>query len=195
MLIPSSQADKLRNFQNGLFHRKDIPESDRRYALYLLLRPRLGWLKKEIKDLGIEGDEAESEIYLMCCNLFHKFNPAKSSIVPFLTRYIPWEASKLLRRLSKETEEPVGLTTTGGMHLTQEEYYWTIPHILLEDRYIGKLFTRSEKYLMYVILESDLDELDQVSIAKTIDVNRKTWISRMKDLREILESEGFNATT
>lgn len=194
MLIPSAQADKLREYQNGLFHRNDIPEHDRRYALYLLLRPKLGWLKQKLKELDLEGAEAESEIYLMCCQLFKMFDPQKSSLVPFLTRHIPWEASKLIRKLSKHTDIPSGLIKPDEEYWMDEEFYWTIPHILLEDRYIGNLFTASEKYLIYVILESDTDELHQVSIASKMQINRKTWISRMKELKEILESEGFNAT-
>lgn len=193
MLIPSTQADKLRDYQNGLFHREDIPKSDRRYALYLLLRPRLGWLKAEIKKLDIENDEAESEIYIMCCRLFDRFDPTKSSIVPYLTRHIPWESSRLLKILSKETDIPIGLTQSEELYYMQEEFYWTVPHILLEDRYIGNLFTKDEKYLMYVILESDIDELNQVAIAEKIKINRKTWISRMKDLQEVFKEEGLNA--
>lgn len=193
MLIPQSQAAKLRNYQNGLFHREDIPKSDRRYALYLLLRPRLGWLKSEIKKLDIESDEAESEIYLMCCRLFDRFDPTKSSIVPYLTRHIPWESSRLLRVLSKEPDMPIGLTQSEEICYMQEEFYWTVPHILLEDRYIGNLFTKDEKYLMYVILESDIDELNQVAIAEKTKINRRTWISRMKDLQEVFKEEGLNA--
>jgi len=195
MLIPSTQADKIREYQNGLFHREDIPESDRRYALYLILRPRLGWLKQKIKELDIESDEAESEIYLMCCNLFYRFNPKKSSLVPFLTRHIPWESSKLLKKLSKNREEPSGLLESDEQFFLQEEFYWTIPHILLEDRYIGKSLTRGERYVISVILESDSDELSQVAIANKMNINRKTWISRMNDLQEIFELEEHNGTT
>lgn len=193
MLIPRSHANKLRNFQNGVFHREDIPRHEREYVFYLLLRPMLNDFKKEIKDLGLESWEAESEIYLMTCLLFKRFDPSKSSIVPFIANQLGWVASAIKNRLSKNREDPAGLIQSHGHYSMQEEFYWTVPNILLEDRFIGNLFTKSERYLIYMILESDDDELSQVSIAEKLKVNRRTWIARMNELRELFELEEFNA--
>ena len=192
MHIPSAQAQKLRDYQNSLFNNPTEPKSERIYVFYLLVRPHLLWLRdKLIENFHMKNCEAESEVYIFCANLFNNFNYEKSSIVPYLVKYIPWIASKLERKLTRQLlkEVPSGLINIPEKpYGIQEEYYWKVPNILLTDRYIGKSFTRSEKYVIYMILTSDSKELTKNHLARKCNIDRKTMVSKLMDLREVLET-------
>jgi transcriptional antiterminator len=68
-----------------------------------------------------------------------------------------------------------------------EEYYWSAPEILINDRYVGKRFTKSEKYIIYIVLLSDDNALSNQCIADICNVDRKTIASKLSDIREVLE--------
>jgi len=68
----------------------------------------------------------------------------------------------------------------------QEEYYWQVPNILLTDRYINNLFTRSEKYYIYKILMSEDNKLTQRDLSEACGISRPTMIQRISELREVL---------
>lgn len=190
MLIPSARADKIRSYQNSLFNNPTESKSERIYVFYLLIRPMLGWLKKElISEYSIEPHEAESELYILCANLFNGFDYNKSSIIPYLSKHIVWKINRLKRKLNKTIlkEEPSGLNIISEHeHYTiDEEYYWSVPNILIDDKYITKLFTRSEKYIIMTILSCD-NCLTIQGIADMCEINKKTAALRLSDIREVL---------
>jgi len=191
MRIPSAQAQKLRDYQNSLFNNPTEPRSERIYVFYLLVRPCLLWLRgRLIKNFHLKNCEAESEMYIFCADLFDNFNYKKSSIVPYLVKYIPWMASKLERKLTRYTlkEIPDGLTVVPeDPYYIQEEYYWKVPNILLTDRYVGKSFTLGEKYFIFKLLTSDKQDLSIQKLAKQCDMDRKTMTLKLRDLKEVLE--------
>lgn len=185
MLIPSARAALLRNYQSVLFHDKTHPLSERRYVFYLLLRPILEWLKSILMTKGLESAEAESELFIFCSGLFDKFDSTKSSIVPYLNKQIPWSIEHLARRFNKKEAQFYDVIDYEEL---DEEFYWSIPNILTEDRYTGKVFTKAEKYLIFRILALDDDKLTQVDIAEQLGVNRLTANKYLLEIREKLQS-------
>jgi len=192
MRIPSAQAQRLRDYQNSLFNNPTEPKSERIYVFYLLLRPCLLWLRERlIENFHMRSCEAESELYILCGGLFNSFNYKKSSIVPFLVKHIPWAASKLERKLTKQIlkEIPSGLITMPDEpYKIEEEYYWSVPDVLMNDRYVGKSFTKGEKYVIYTILTSDNEELTVSHLARKCNIDRKTMTQKLLDLKEVFEN-------
>jgi hypothetical protein len=149
------------------------------------------WFKKElVQKYNLEPDEAESELYILCANLFKGFDYTKSSIIPYLSKHIPWKINHLKRKLDKTllTEEASGFTILDSSYEIEEEYYWSVPEILINDKYVGKSFTKSEKYLIYIILTSGNNALSQQCIANICNVDRKTIASKISDIREVLDN-------
>ena len=175
MQIPTRRQELLRKYEKGLFHTKDLPKHERLYGFYLLLRPILGWLKEELIKKGLEPDEAESELYLYSSKLFNEFNTSRSSIIPYLEKAIPWAASKLLR-----TKKEAKITYQEEEYFLDEEFYWDPIKILIEDRYVGKMFTRSEKSVISRILSEDKD------LVPNLLVGRKTVYTYLGDIKEVL---------
>jgi len=192
MKIPSARAELLRSYQNALFYNPKEPKSERLYVFYLLVRPLLGWVKRIlVVDHDLLPSEAESELYLLCSRLFSGFDRNKSSIVVYLSKYIPWKAEHLIRKVEKGSlkEEPCGLLNSPEeSYEMDEEYYWKIPDILTTDRYIGNVFTRSMKYVTYNILISDSKDLTVTTLAKRMKVSRSTMTKRLNEIREKLEN-------
>lgn len=192
MYIPSAQAERIRNYQSALFNHPTEPKNERIYVFYLLLRPCLLWLREELRNnFQLKKCEAESEVYILCANLFEGFDYTKSSIIPYLTKHIPWKAYHLQRKLNKQCmkEEPCGLITIEEEpYETHEEYYWDVPNVLLSDRYIGKCFTNGEKSFIVMIITCDSDELTKNCLAKKCDMDRKTIALKLLDLREVFET-------
>jgi hypothetical protein len=184
MLIPSAQAALLRNYQTVLFHDETHPVSERRYVFYLLLRPLLQWLNPILVGKGLEPNEVESEIFLLCSSIYDKFNPAKSSIVPYLEKQIPWSIEHLARRFKKKEAT---CYSAPEQYELEEEFYWTVPSILTEDRYIGKVFTRSMRHVIYNILTSDDQDLTTEALARKMQINRLTMRKNLNEIREQLE--------
>ncbi len=185
----------FRKYEGTLFYSDASSQADKTYAFYLLLRPVLGWAKKSLLDLGLLAAEAESELYIMCVSLFNGFDKYKSSLVPYLEKQIPWYVRIMLDRVRKymcPLEEAAGLIDTGGEKELDEEFYWTIPNVLFEDRYVGKSFTRSEKYLIYMILAADESQLTAQGLAKSCGIDRRIMKDRLSDLQEIFNMENTN---
>ena len=175
MQIPTRRQELLRKYEKSLFHTKDLPKHERLYGFYLLLRPILGWLKEALIEKGLEPDEAESEIFLFASYLFDKFNTNRSSIIPYLEKAIPWATAKLLR-----TKKEAEITYQEEEYFLDEEFYWDPIKILIEDRYVGKCFTRGEKYIILKVLA------EEEFSAADLPIDRKTVYMYLKDIREVL---------
>jgi len=189
MFISTNRANLLRTYQNALFHKINIPKSKRIYAFYLLLRPIISWLGTTLLKYNLEEDEVESELYLFCAELFNKFNPQKSSIVPYLEKYIPWIAGHWIDKFKRTILPEISsglIDIQEEPYYIQEQFYWTPENILSEERYVGKSFTRSEKYVIYTVLRANRSELTQSNLARTCGLSRKTMINKLKEM-SILE--------
>lgn len=190
MIIPHKTSYLIRLYQNSLFHDTTTLQSERIYVFYLLLTPILGWLKETLSRYDLEKDEIESEIYIYSAKLFKKFNPEKSSIIPYLEKHIPWEAGHLIERFERKTDKEIPyslINTKEKTYEIQEEFYWDAKKILFEDRYVGKIFTRAEKYIILNIIAADKLDLTKSNLARLCGLSRITMIEKLKELSQLEE--------
>lgn len=189
IIIPRDREALIKKYQNALFNNPTEPKSERIYVFYLLVRPLLDWLVDIIKSYDLNKAEIESELYIYTANLFNYYNPNKSSIIPYLKKYIPWTATHLVHKLNRQTlkEQLNNNYIPENYYCLDEEYYWNPNKILFEERYVGKRFTTGEKYAIYRILFLDSSELTTVNLAKELGVSRITMINKLKELQELEE--------
>lgn len=190
MRLHSRVRTVLRKYEKTLFETKSKHNyNDRLYAFYLLIFPAMEWMKPTYSNLGLEEDEIDSEIFLLIAGLFKGYKRDKSSIVPYVENSIKFQLSKSIRQLSKgKLEVPSGLLQEEtGIYEINESYYWNYNSILLEKKYIRKYFTRSENYLIYRIIDSDYDKLNNRSLAQSIGISRENLRSRLDDLKKKYE--------
>ena len=187
MKIPERTKKLFRKHENAIFF-SSRPQAEKIYDFYLLTRPLLTWVIPELRTLGLESDEIVSELYLLSASIFLGFDREKSSVIPYLEKYIPWHAAKVLRRLKKQWNPQIkvqaeGLETEATL---DEDFYWRMPGILFEDRWVGKCFTRAEKYLISIVLMADDSELSIVSLAAAANVDRKKITTMLSDMKAVL---------
>lgn len=184
---------RLRKFERTLLS-KDYSYNDRMYTFYLLMLPVLEWVKPSFYGLGLSKYEVETEIYLLVDRIFKNFDPDRSSLVPYLERSVKWHLDKCIRRLLKtQVEEPAGLLLEEELvyHLS-ENFYWNQNNILFEERYVGKCFTRAEKYLIYRIINMDSDKLSQRKMSESLGISRENLRLRLNDLKRVFTNGGYN---
>jgi hypothetical protein len=187
MLIPSKRAALLRKYEGVLFFSEDASAEEKLHGFYLLLRPILGWVQVELAQLGLEKHEVESELYILSCIIFKHFNKDKSSIIPYLEKQLEWRAGRFVAEAKKRyAPTPAEDYRAQQWHDSiDEEFYWRAPSILIEDRYVGKCFTRSEKYTILHIMTSDKLNLSTKALARTMGVDRRTMKEKLNDIRNI----------
>jgi len=189
MRIPSRRKKLFRNYEQAIFH-KDYSYQERSYSFYLLLRPLLEFLKDRLVG-SLEEAAAESELYLLCHKVFDSYDPSRSSIVPYLENCLDFTIGDYLKDLDlEELTEEVLLADPGEEYTLDEEFYWK--NILFQNTYVGKCFTRGEKYIIYTIIESDEKDLSVTRLAKRL--NRKRWQMKEKllEIKEVFELEDIN---
>lgn len=190
MLIPHTKATLLRKAEDPLFRQPEGPLNYRITVFWKLLRPTLKWLREElITKCNLEPEEADSEIYLFCATLFKGYNPDKSSIIPYLAKFIHLYKIKLINKLLKFNKEiPSGLLKyPEEFYWPVEEYYYSSPKILFEDKFIKNIFTLGEKCVINAIITSDDKELTQESLAKKCHVSRETMVFHLNEIANILK--------
>lgn len=192
MRLRSRVRDRLRKFEKTLYN-KDHPYNDRLYAFYLLMLPVLEWVKPSFYGIGLSNEETETEVFLMVNNIFNGYNSDKSSLVPYVENSIKWQLDKCIRRLLKtRVEEPSGFLLEDDSYFLEENYYWNGNKVLFEDRYIGKCFTRSEKYLIHKIINTSSDRLSHRLMSEDFKISRENLRLRLNDLKEVLTTGGYN---
>jgi hypothetical protein len=184
MRLPSKIKALLRRYEEVLFWDRTPARSEKLHGFYRLLKPTLGWLEDGLGALGLSALEVESEVYILCCDVYDGFDRRRSSIIPYLERFIPWYVRELFERVesARLREEPCGLSIGPWDTTVQESFHWQ--NIILNDSWGGKCFTRGQKYLIYVILTSDDKELSQRALARTLgqDVRRtRTMIEQLRN--------------
>lgn len=196
MLIPSRYQKLLNQYEAELF---DItqPENKRLEAFYLLIRPVLNWAATSLQELGLEKDEADSELFIITEKLFSNYNIYKGPLVPYLSSRIPWFVSEHLKHFKKTLlwELPAGFTKQNGYiePLDHEEYYLTATNILFNNRFVLKKMSYGQKFLLYTILTSEDNELTACSLARKLSLDRRTLKSKLLEIKEELENGGFYA--
>lgn len=184
MMIPAQKKALFRKYEGVIFYSDDYPRKDKLYSFYLLLRPTVGWLKRELVHLGLEPDEAESEIFILADTLFRYFDKERSSIIPYLEKQIPWYTSKLLKSVKNKlrpAKEPLRYYDDFKYEM-DEEFYWRVPGILFEERYVGKCFTRPMRYVIFTILMADDKELSVSRLACQLGIHRHIMRAKLEDI-------------
>lgn len=175
----------LRNYANALFHQKKGSLSRRRYVFYLALRSSLGWVKDSLIDEGLEEDEAESEIFLLTTRLFKKYNPERSSIVPYIEGCLSYKAADLIRKHKEPPALPPRFLHPEESYEIEGEYYLTGPGFLFENRWLAKNLSRSQKHLILKVLMTD--STGARSLANNCLLGKSTVTNQLQDIAGIME--------
>jgi hypothetical protein len=179
MLIPSKKAEVLRELE-PILRKKEYPFNKKLNLFWRLLKPNLSWIKNSfIHTYRLEPEEANSEIYLFCNRLLRKYNSERSSIIPYLSKMTEWEFNNYKRVLDKKYSiEDIFIKKEGDYNL-EEEYYWS-EKILFETKWL-KNFSKSDKYLIYLILSCDQD-ITQEKLAEETNISRESLSKKLKQI-------------
>jgi hypothetical protein len=188
VFIPIEIANNIKRYQDALFYNPTESKIARTNAFYLLLRPFLDFLIQGFEKEGLSEAEAETEIYLLCVNLFNKFNIKKSSIITFLEKAIPWQIYQSVTRIRKEKN----ITTEGDIdeetYSLDGEVYLRENTILFEDRFLCRELSTKQKYIIYVILTSEDDELSLRKVSAKLGIDNHTLANDLLEIKKIFAS-------
>lgn len=153
--LPESRRQLIRLYTNA-FHSREWSSHRRKYLLYLILRPAIGWIKDGLMEMDLEPEEAESEIFLLVCKLFSGYDADKSCFLYHIESNLPWRVTDLMKRLRKQqVEEPAGLLVNDEAYEMDGEVYLTVPNLLFETRWLTKNLSQYEKNLILRMLIED----------------------------------------
>jgi len=140
-----------------------------------------------MREYNLEEAEIDSELFLLSTRVFAKFDKEKSSIVPYLRKQLPWHMKEMFKLLDNTyTINTINEQIQERKYYLDEEYYWG--NILFEDKWIGKCFTRGEKFVIFTIITSSSNrDLSVQSLSKRLNVNRRTIKKKLNDIKETLE--------
>lgn len=140
--------------------------------------------KNLINSISLSSEELDSELYICCYNIYKRYDPTRSSLVPYLANGIVWELEKLQKRLKKtELKEFLKKKKRTNCYYMQEEYYLDPLKILKETKYL-KNFTKVDKFLILGMLLSENNELSKEKFAKKYKVTRPTMTRLINQLKE-----------
>jgi hypothetical protein len=187
LFISKSKTDRIRKldsiFLSNLYSQKR--------KIYFLWRETKYLLDLNLQYLlnitGVSKEEIESEYYISCYNIYRRYDMSKSSIVPYLSKAIPWEIEKLIKRIKKQNKIDVFPFEENTYYL-KEDYYWEPKKLIRETKFL-KNFTKSEKFLILTILLADQEELKKVSLAKKIKISRETMFQNLDILKNKFKKE------
>lgn len=183
ILIPSQIANQIRDKETLLFFKDSLSLAAKRKIFFYLIRPLLDWLFDRIKEnYNLEDNEIESELFIYSCKLFHSFDKSKSSIVPYLQKYIIFYAQKLETKLNKSTLNKETLVCKEKFTFLNDDFI--LLNILFESRFEGRYFTNKEKYIINRILELEDSKISRINIAKSLKINIKTCNKLLDNLKE-----------
>ena len=184
--LPEKRKDLVRNYTK-VIQSTEYPLSVRRQVFYSLIRPTLEWLIETLISYGLEKDEAESEVFLLCARVMKNFEPERSSFLVYTERAIPWYTAALIKKIGRETLEE-GQRPTEAPERSYEmpnEIYLTCPKFLFETRFLGKDLSYSEKTLILSIITED--DYDCRSLGEKNSTSKSTMNSRLKDLKRLIK--------
>jgi hypothetical protein len=182
--LPERRRKLLRNYSRALTSR-EYSKSDKRYVLYLLLRPSLTWFKNALKKKGLEEDETESEVYILTDRLLNRYDPTRSSFVPYIEKQLPWMASRAIYNNKELREVPCGIDIDMGSYEIEQEVCLSVPNILLENRWIARDLSFSEKNLILRLLTAD--DSSCRTLANGCGESKSSINNRLNDLSDKLK--------
>lgn len=184
-IVPYKARKILRKLTAALFHEENISPGKKHRVFYEIMKPALEWILDAFEDLGLEEDEASSELYLFTCVVFDNFDASKSSIVPYLENNMLWLFSEYKRKFKMQVEEPIGLTTTEGSYTIESEFYLTSPEFMLETKWLGKNLSSGQKNLILKILTAD--NLSVKSLADECRLSRTNVETQLQNIATVIK--------
>lgn len=184
MKIPHKKKERINKIQH-LMTSDLVLLKTKKYIFYKIILDLLDWVLDEIKKYDLEKDEIKSEVFILSCRLYNNFDETKSSLIPFLEQHIDWELARLFKKLKKETilQEQVPKKYTNSL---PEEVYIKLPESLFfEDRFLGKVFTTSEKYVIQEILSEE--HINYLNLSEKSGIDRRTIKDKVDSIKNKLE--------
>lgn len=190
MKFSRKEKEQITKFERAILN-EEYPYSERLYTLYLILFNKLQLLKLQFDGVDLEPDEIQSELFILCDEIYKKYDRTRSSLVPYLEKYIYIIPSIFINKLKKRySNQKLSLTEVENS-ITLSECYLSAPNILFENKYIGRFLDRSEKYILYKIILMD-EEPSERNISKEIGLSRENTRKRLKEIKAKITNGGFN---
>lgn len=175
--LSSKDKDRIRKYEPIILS-KDYTYNDRLILFHKIVSPLYGKFIEKLLETGLSQEETPGELYLISDNILKKYNPNKSSLVPYIERILFWYLNQIRPNKNYYPLEFI------EEYQLDEEFYYSIPNILLEEKYIGKLFTKEEKYIIYKLIL--LDKLSIRQLAKELNISRESLIQIINNIKEKL---------
>ncbi|RLD51553.1 MAG: hypothetical protein DRI97_15540 [Bacteroidetes bacterium] len=179
MLIPSKIAKNIRRFERSLL---DTDLKNRNKSFYLAVRPFLKWIKPCLIGYSLSKQEAESELFILACDLLERYDPEKSSLVPYLQKQTIWAVASVFTKVDKQTFPFPEREETEESYEYEDEFYLTGSFVLLEDKFIPKTLSKGERYIVSTILALDKESLSQAKLASILSIERPTLKTKLLEI-------------
>lgn len=184
MLIPHKKKDKVNKIQYVLSTNK-LKEKTKKHIFYKLITDLLDWAINDIKQYDLEDSEIQSELFILSCKLFNRFDETKSSLIPYLEKQIDWELSRLFKKLNKIKDQQ-----DKTIYDIPEESYeieiQDIPeNVIFQDSFIFKSFTHAEKYVIQEIMFEESS--NYLNLSEKLGIDRRTIKNKVDKIKEKLE--------
>ena len=143
-----------------------------------------------MKEKGLTKDEINSELFIFCAALIKRYDPKKSSLIPFLCHQVPWEMARFFKKFSRPVILQEQIQREYSYKLNEDCYLEYLESILFENRFIGKVFTPDERCVIYHIA---LDEgVNCLKLSRKLGIDRKTIKDKVESIRSKLSEELLN---
>ena len=189
--IPFS-IEKLLRKHSVTICSQECPYIERLNLFFVILKPALWWVKRRLVENGLVKDEITSEFYLLCNTILKRYDPAKSSLIPYLLYAVPQAVSKLIDSVAPKGHESLLLEITEeNQYVMMDEIYLSTPALLFEDRWLLKNLQRSQKSIINNIIASESDDLNIKKLANSSGFSHTKMYRCISELADILTERGF----
>ena len=181
--LSSKDKDRIRKYETILLN-KEYKYTDRLKLFHKIISPLYKNISERLLLTGTFKKDLDGSLYLISDEIFKKYNPERSSLVPYIERVLFWYLDQI-----KEKKEYYPLEFIEEYQL-DEEFYYRVPNILFEDKYIGKLFTIEEKYVINQILTSDSFSIRKLS--RDLSISRESLKQIINSIKEKIKHGNEN---
>jgi len=186
--IPHKKKEKVNKIQYAIASDL-ISDQMKKHIFFKLVNNLLTWTREELKKYDLEEHEIDSEIFIMSCSLLDRFDETRSSLIPFLERHIDWELSRLFKKLRREVILKEKIQKDYIIVFADEIYLKSPELFIFEDKFLGKLFTQSEKYVIHEILLEE--HINYLNLSEKLSIDRRTLKNKIDIIRTKLEDNYY----
>lgn len=180
--LSSKDKDRIKKYELTILN-KEYKYNDRLNLFHKIVLPLYKEISIKLLSIGIFQEELEGELYLISDYILRRYDSNKSSLIPYIERMLFWYLSNIKEKKEYYPKEFI------EEYQLDEEFYFAAPKILLEDRYVGKLFTKEEKYIIFRILL--MDKLSIRKLSKELNISRENLIQIIKNIRRKLNDNEY----